>query len=363
MDENNKIKYSNTFSHLAEDLIRSQKIFKTSVEPYLSTIQNMSNSVVTIGQKIEPLLKIQQQLTDSTYSINSIIQKTPTIDFNQFSYISEKTIQTKTSLEMIQDFALKSNSLFNATNYDFLINPISSTLNIAVDNVALQQKNILKDLDSIVKIGTIVSPKFNEWDSTSLKINNIALNALRESPYLFPSPRITTIPFSRDPTTERIEKLENEVKYLKNKKEKNIIIEINYEVEKLLLEIHGPLSKMFKGAYEVIDQNDDSLAQSAESMTRLLENLPFHLVKEFKPKEKIKEKIIKEILAKHLSLESNSLDEINHPLITQQHQFYETFSQIRHRNNKIYSEFEKDPARYKALLIQVEGFLYQLIKG
>jgi hypothetical protein len=357
-----EIKLSNDFIHLIEPITRARDEFKASVEPYLGTIQKLSDSAITIGQKIEPLLKIQQQLTDSAFSINAVMQKIPTIDSTRLSYLSEGAIQAGKSLQTIQDLTLKSSSLFREVNYDLLINPISSALSIAVDNVALQQKTILGDLDSIAKIGTIVSPRFNKWNNTLLEISDVALETLRESPYLFPDLKTTTIPVFKDPTTERIERLEDEVKDLKDKQEKDSIIKIDSEVEKLLSKIDDSLSKMFKGAYAVINQNDDSLAQSAESMTRLLEKLPFCLVKNFESQENTKEKTIKEILAIHLSIKYDSVNNINHPLIDQQHYFYKTFSQIRHRNDKIYKEFEKDPARYKALLLQVEGFLYQLIK-
>lgn len=347
---------SKDFLHLAEPITRAGEEFRTLVEPHLGTIQRMSDSILTIGQKIEPLLKIQEQIAHSTSLINSMVQKIPTMDSARLSYISDGAIQAERSLKAIQDFTLKSSSLFNEANYDLLVNPISSTLSIAADNVALQQKTILGDLDSIAKIGTITSPRFNGWDSTSLKISDLALGTLEQSPYLFPnSLRATTIPSFKDPTTERIEKLEDEIKNLKEKKEKDIIVEINHEVENLLSAIDSSLAKMFRGAYAVVNQNDDSLAQSAESMTRLLENLPAHLVKNLESQEKTKEGVIREVLAVHLS------SDINHPLITQQHYFYETFSKIRHRNS-IYKDFENDPARYKALLLQVEGFLYQLIK-
>lgn len=360
--KHHEIKASGSFVHLAGDIIKAQRVFKISVEPYLGTIKNISDSMITIGQRIEPLLKIQRQLTDSAYSISSVVQKIPTINLTQLSYISQGAIQAGKSLEAIQDLTLKSNSLFKEANYDLLVNPISSALNIAVDNVALQQKTILVDLDSITRLGSIASPKFNEWGSASLKINDVALGALKESPYLFPDIRTTPVSILKDPATERIEKLEDEVRSIKNKKERNIIIEINHEVEELLSKIDGSLVKMFKGAYAVVNQNDDSLAQSAESMTRLLENLPSFLVKNFKPQDRTKEGAIKEMLAVHLLIKYDSVNDINHPLVTQQHYFYETFSQIRHRNNKVYTEFEKDPARYKALILQVEGFLYQLIK-
>ncbi|MBS3904204.1 MAG: hypothetical protein KGZ39_02635 [Simkania sp.] len=358
-----EIKPSADFVHLVEPILRAREEFRVSVEPYLGTFQRMSDSAITIGHKIEPLLRIQEQITDSASLISSVVQKIPTIDSDRLAYISDGAIQAGKSLRAIQDLTLRSSSLFSEANYDLLVNPISSALSIAVDNVALHQKTILGDLDSIAKMGTITSHKFNEWDSISLKISDVALGALEQSPYLFPDYlRATTIPVFKDPTTERIEKLEDEVKSLREKKEKDIIVEINHEVEKLLLSIDSFLPKMFKGAYAVVNQNDDSLAQSAESMTRLLENLPAHLVKNFKSQQKTKEAVIKETLAVHLSLEYTSVDDINHPLISQQHYFYETFSQIRHRNS-IYKDFENDPARYKALLLQVEGFLYQLIKA
>lgn len=362
IEKNDELNIPHIPSHFIENITKAQEVFNVSVKPYLGTMQKVSDSVFTISQKIEPLLKIQQQLTAPASSISAVMQKIPTIDPAKFSFLSDGAMQIGQNLQKIQGLAIKSSSLFKEANYDLLANPISSTLSIAVDNVALEQQTILKDLDLITKTGVIVSPDINKWDNTSLKINDVALGILEESPLLFPNLNSATIPIFKDPTTERIEKLENKVQSLKDTKDKSIITEISNEVKELLSKIDDSLLRMFNGAYAVINQNDDSLAQSAESMTRLLETLPFRLVKDFKSKEKIKEKIIKERLAIYLSLQYNSVDDINHPLINQQHYFYETFSQIRHRNKKIYKEFEKDFSRYKALLLQVEGFLYQLIK-
>jgi len=167
----------------------------------------------------------------------------------------------------------------------------------------------------------------------------------------------------KDLNLERISKLEEEVEILKKNKEKTSVIEITKELEALLdnIDKSGTLVKMFKGGCAVIGKNDDSLAQSAESMTRLIEKFPSYLKKDDNLKGS-KQKVTEQILAIHLSLKYKNIEDIKHPLIDQQHYLYETFSQIRHRNKEIYQSFEKDPAKYKALVLQAEAFLYLTLK-
>jgi hypothetical protein len=69
------------------------------------------------------------------------------------------------------------------------------------------------------------------------------------------------------------------------------------------------------------------------------------------------------MLTLYLKIEYSDIVDIKNNLIDQQHYYYETFSQIRHRNKEIYKKYKEDPFLYKALLLQAEGFIYHLLKN
>jgi len=337
---------------LPAPVIKAGEIFKQSVEPYWGQIK-VEDYTQTIGQKIEPLLEIQKNILDFVSLTNGKISTIVGPFYDTVSKLGQ-------TLDAVQELTIKSGALFEKANYNFINEPVISALNFATDNIALQQKTIIGELGDISKFSSESVQKISELTKGSL-INNIALESIQESPFLFP--QTTAILPEKDLNTERISTLEKEIKILKKGKTKTIVSEITSELEGLLNNIDksDSLVKMFRGACAVIGQNDDSLAQSAESMTRLMENFPSYLKKDDKFNGS-KKRTIPEILAILLSIEYKNIKDIKHPLIEQQHYFYTTFSQIRHRNKEIYKSFEEDPAKYKALVLQAEGFLYQIIK-
>lgn len=345
-----------------EPIIRAQEIFKGSIEPHWNQIQQFGIDVQTIGQKIEPLLKIQQNISDSVSLINSKISENTIFDPCKASLVSGAVSKLGQTLDTVQALTLKSGMLFGEANYNFIKEPVASALSFVTDNIALQQKSLIAELENIPRFNIESAQRLSGLANGFFGINSIALESIQESPFLF-SKVATLLPEEKDINAERISRLEEEVKTLKKSEAEIILSEVTKELETILGDIDksGFLVKKFKGARAVIGQNDDSLAQSAESMTRLMEKFPFYLNKNYKLKEK-KENNIKAILVTHLGVKYKNTADIRHPLIEQQHYFYETFSQIRHGNEKIYDSFEKDPAKYKALVLQAEGFLYQIIK-
>lgn len=343
----NRVKLDKLSAIKVGSIIKAEEIFKQSVEPYWGQIIQVGDTIQTIGQKIEPLLKIQSNISDSVSSIAGPI--------------GETVSRLGQTLNSVQELTAKSGSFLESAKYNFINEPVISALNFAADNIALQQKTIIGELGNIQVSNTESMQRILGLNTESL-VNSAALESIQESPFLFP--QATTILPEKDLNSERISKIEEEIKTLKKNRSEIIVGEITSELEDLLnnIDSSGSLAKMFAGGCSVIGQNDDSLAQSAESMTRLMEKFPFYLKKDYKSDGIKTEEAIKEILAIHLSVRYEKREEIKHPLIEQQNYFYTTFSQIRHRNQGIYKSFEEDLAKYKALVLQAEGFLYQIIK-
>jgi len=362
LKKSSKISTNEFLKQQTEPIIRAQEIFKSSIEPHWNQIPQFGADIQTMAQKIEPLLKIQKNISDSVSLINGGIPGRIIFDPYKASLVSGAVLKLGQTLDTVQELTLKSGMLFKEANYNFIKNPVASALNFVTDNIALQQKSFITGLENIPKFNIESVQRLSGLASGSFGINSIALESIQESPFLFSKP-VAFLPEIKDINAERISQLEEEVKTLKKGDTKIILSEVTKELEIILGDIDksGSLLKKFKGACAVIGQNDDSLAQSAESMTRLMENFPFCLNKNHKLKTKTKNNI-KEILANHLGVKYKNITDIKHPLIEQQYYFYDTFSQIRHGNENIYDSFEKDPAKYKALVLQAEGFLYQIIK-
>jgi len=345
-----------------EPIIRAQEIFKNSIEPQWNQIKLVGADIQTIGQKIEPLLRIQQNISDSVSIINSRFPESIIFDPEKISLISGAAIRVGETLDVLQGLTLKSGLLSEKAKYNFIENPVASSLNFVTDDIAIQQKSIMYGLENLSAVDIKSAGRLADLANGSFGLSGIALESIQESPFLFSQPT-TLLPEIRDVTSERISKLEEEIKALKREEVKIVSSEITKELESILRKIDGSghLIKKFKGARAVIGQNDDSLAQSAESMTRLIEDFPLYLNKNYRLKGE-KENDRKEILAIYLGIKYTKISDINHPLINMQHYFYDAFSQIRHGNKIIYDSFEKDPAKYQALVHQAEGFLYQVIK-
>ena len=159
-----------------------------------------------------------------------------------------------------------------------------------------------------------------------------------------------------------LEEMFADLKKEQNKKQSN---NINDEIYKLLLSLDDRRSKMFKGAFDVIDQNDDFLGQSAESMTSLIRELPRVLGKDFVCSLAAKKEpdMNRERLAHHLGIDTCDVKSDKYVLIGKHQDFYTVFSSIRHRNIEVYTKFENDQYLYEALLLQAQAWIYQVVKG
>lgn len=355
---------------------KSKKINTGNIRPIQETTKNLNTLVnsaksfaeftnktrdgaITIQQRIEPLFEAQKMISKSLQGFTHNINKSTLAVNNGLHLINQSIAGVEESLVKLTDFAGNAGILSSELTNDFISQPLSASASLFADNISLKQESIL---------GLINSPKASTQlgnataisgilKAEPLAMSGLAIDTLKESSFLFPGMPIV----KETEENKRITKLEEDVEKLRRDKKERTENQFTKDVEMLLKKIDIELFQMFKGAYDVVGQTDDSLGQSAESMTRLLEKLPHKLSPKFQPKSPNKKESIREILADYLNINYENIKNIYHPLIDPQCSFYETFSQIRHRNVEIYSIYKKDPAQYKALLIQTEAFLYQVL--
>lgn len=341
---------------------------------------------VTLTDRFTPIFRNQE-------AINRIMlgaSESGLLTKNNANSILDFTAVLNTSVNQLSNMGLESGILVNPPSYDFINNPLVSGITIATDNISSLQNGFLHSFGVDSNQAIEVNKNSNVFDlrtSTSLsvpqdyyslpisfdksldftgtsmpglKLNNTALDILQgssafsEASYLHLG--------KDDETAQKIASLEEDVRKIKESNSKIIISQVSEKVESLLSTLDDDMAKMFRGAIGVINNpNDDSIAQSAESMTRLLEKLPSMLTPKFKSKGGKRENDIREMLAIHLNIKYKDIGDVKNVLIDMQHHYYVTLSQIRHRNVEIYKKYEDDPFLYKSLLIQIEGFLYQLL--
>ena len=165
----------------------------------------------------------------------------------------------------------------------------------------------------------------------------------------------------------KIQELDEQIKEIKDRKLRLIISDYTKEVKEWLEGIEDSLARIFQGAIDVLDDgvSQDAVAQSAESMTRLLERLPEPLAK--KVGVTLTESEIKrknwEALALYVGVPVSFNEGSLHHVVKMQHVFYSTFCEIRHRNVEVFTMYQNDLPLYRALLLQVEAFLYTLMKA
>ncbi len=326
---------------------------KNNIRDILDTNRSGYFTFENIDEKLLPIYKNQEKINQLiiTGSESGIL-----LDDN-LEDISTFTGALSTSIGQISSMSFDANLLSTPLSYDFINNPLISGVNIAADNILSLQNDFINNFN----ISTPATFNMNEtldyidvW-KPEVKFNNLALDTLQNS-YVFP-----TIKDKEGENSEKIKLLEEEIEKIKNSENKIIEEVVSEKLEILLNTLDNDLFKMYRGAIAVIiNPNDDSLAQSAESMTRLLEKISYILSPKYILKNK-KEDDIKEMLAIYLKITYVNVSDIHNYIIDQQHYFYETFSQIRHRNKDIYKKYNDDPLLYKSLLLQAQGFLYHLI--
>lgn len=312
---------------------------------------------LTFADKLTPIIKAQENINQTILKItesNSIMMKSALDPIKSFASNLGSAVGNLKNLSITGDYLIK------PISYNFVSEPISSSLNIAAENIASIQSGLMKTI-SLPKVDTFNlggALDFTKLRTPDLSLSNISLGTMQES--VFFRPAVFIPPTKEDENARRIKVLEDEINKIKKSEEKVVLSQITENLEALLKELDPALAKIFKGAVAVIlNPNDDSIAQSAESMTRLLEILPTLLAPSFTAKNKKTDR--KEMLAIYLGIEYTDISKVSHTFIERQHEYYEVFSQIRHRNKGVYHTYTGDYSLYKALLIQAEGFIYQLI--
>ena len=354
MEKNKKEKSKVVISEGVELTKKMDDIKKTLVIPALYGRKLHTDSIITLGQKIEPLLKVQESIAGSISALTDYA-KIGMISNKELESITENVASVSDSLSSLNKIAATSGAIYSKLGDPLVANPVTSLLEISGQSIALHQGAIAGALKGISSgIRQSINPSLLRA-SESLALNKLAIDSLRESQVLFPS----VVSVSEESKEEkRIMKLEEEIEKIKAEKREKIETKFTEKIKKLLKGIDRELYERFSGSHDVIGQNDDWIAHSAESMTRLIESLPQFLSPKHIPTSKKKEDIAKELLTVYLKKKPDILKKY---LVGQQHYFYTIFSEIRHRNPKIYPFYKKDPVLYNALLLKSECFLYELL--
>jgi phage shock protein A len=103
----------------------------------------------------------------------------------------------------------------------------------------------------------------------------MSLDTLQSSATLFPDRKEQKL----EELDDKVTVLEIKIKTLTQEKNSLIFSDITKEVSDELEKIDSELAKCFRGAIRTLeeDRSEDLVAQVAESLTRVVENLPFKL--------------------------------------------------------------------------------------
>ena len=236
---------------------------------------------------------------------------------------------------------------------------LPSILNSTADSIRINQDQLLSyipDINSNLSQVTLGAPSVINQISS---LGNITLDYLKSSPTSFPlgvvykEPEIDILKKKVATLEERVEIFENESRNIK-------LTNITDKVSVVLEKINSNLAQCFRGAMATLiaDQSEDLVGQVAESLTRIIEELPFLLTQKNIFSSNKKENKIKEALEDYLMLKNEVK---SHHLIRQQQGYYTVLSDIRHRNPSVYEMYNKDKNLFKALVVQIEAYIYILI--
>ncbi len=252
------------------------------------------------------------------------------------------------NIESVNSLATTSGLLGKSPTYDLVGSPTVATLNIATDNLSTAQGYTHSAFAKLENDSLIVS-------SLALHSNRITtLNDAALNTAIFDIPVSPAI----DERVEKVEKkmleINEKLTEIKIQKRETDINDTEEEIAALLNGLEKRLGEKFRGAIQVINQkNDDYIAQSAASLSGVLEKmLPSLGIDE---QQGNKQACIKKGLAKYLGVPEN------HYLVQQQPAFFDTLGGIRHDNPEVYKLYSEDESRYKALVLQIEGYIYTLL--
>lgn len=312
----------------------------------------------TLHSKIEPLVGAQTALIDSATKLAQIYEPAKglmaQID-TLISPVAESVQLLGTNLAKVSKTALATGELLKAPTYDFLNSPMASALNVSVDAIKIGQGRIQSIMPDNMSITGLLGIGISNRVLQIGALNNIAIDSLQSSPTLFPIPktdeRISDL-------GEKIRILESKIVRLEEESENLFLTDITAKIITILENLDGDIANCFKGAMMTLlaSNNKDMVGQAAESLTRVIERLPFKLSRKSVP-SKVNKNNVRDAIN---NLKGISKEEIEH-LVEQQFYFYKTLGSIRHRNKKIYNLYNFDHSRFKALAIQTEAFVYILL--
>lgn len=253
------------------------------------------------------------------------------------------------NIESMSTIATTSGVLGIAPDYNLTGVPDVAGISIASDNVMTAQGYIQSGITKLTSDPAIATETFLHSDRIAT-LNDTALNTA-----IFELPIAPTMDDRLNKIEKKFDEIKDEITELKIKKRQSDIDEAEEEISSRLEKINPQLKSKFIGAVQSLNtKNEDYIAQSAESLTRIIEKLPFELGAEV-DKDLGKKDQITKALVEYLGVEEN------HYLVTQQSTFYSTLSSIRHGNEDIYPYYVENPSKYKALVLQVESYIYTIL--
>ncbi len=305
--------------------------------------------------KLSPIIKQQSVLLDNfIHTDHSIVfehQATVPEIGNLLAPIGNAVTLINGNLEKVGAFASNVGLYSQKSSYDLVNKPLLSTLNIASDAISTNQMFASTALSNVYHQPRITQSAISHIGRLTT-LSDVALD-MYQSPV--PSIKIEKTDEKIDNVSREVKRLANEIEAIKNKKRENDLSEIKSEIVNHLGKIDKEMEDKFKGAINAIEsENEDYVAQSAESLTRLIEMLPYHLGAKVEQGMK-KEVQITKGLAKYLNVPED------HYLALQQQSFYAVLGGIRHGNKEIYPIYNKNKPRYKALVMQIEAYIYTLL--
>lgn len=323
----------------------------------------MDESVFTLRDKIEPLVIAQENL------INDLSENIP--DFSSisdafsrandtFTSISEPIQALGSSLSGINGIVTDFNLSLQTPVYDFINQPHLSLINAVTDSIKVNQEQLLSFVPNVqATLNQIIINSPNVINRISA-LDDIAVDYLGASLTL-PIIENTSEKAEIEDLKKQIAKLNLRVNNLEDENRKARLTDITAYVSSKLEEYSPDLAGCFRGAMTTLiaGESEDFIGQVAESLTRVIEGLPFVINVGYKSVATGKKNQIKETLCDYLGLNNEGAEK--HFLINQQASYYTVMSGVRHRKSNEYHIYSQNKNLFKALVIQVEAFIYTLV--
>lgn len=322
------------------------------------------NSVInseTLHAKIETLISTQASLINSTVELSKIVGSSKEAMKLASAAVAplSGTIQALGfNLSEISKVALRTDELLKIPTYDFVKSPMASALNVATDAIKINQDRILSILPNIQDIFGLAKIDTSNQISQISVLNSLAIGSLQSSDVLFP---VFKTEKKDSDIHEKIEKLELKINQLENKNENLVLTDITSNITKILEGLDGNIADCFKGAITTLleAKSEDLVGQVAESLTRVVENLPFVLSKKQVYLSNNKEDKVVEALSFYLGVSKEEYK--SNYLVMQQKTFYSILGNIRHRKSGAYKLYNKNKKLFKAFVMQIEAYIYILV--